>query len=281
MTIHRSANLWVRAVITAFVFVLASASMQVRADGPDQSLTALMKKGVVRVADTQASPPWSYLGSDDQPAGYDVAVAREIFRRIGIPKVVLIADSFKNFVPGLNAGKYDVVVNSLARTPERDKAVDFTIPYAVQDFRIWVNDASTSIANVDTLKGKSVGVAAGTANELWARTHLPQSEIKTYDNSGFLYNDLASRRVDAAIDSFTNGWHNKTVNHLPLKAVGDPLVYSLGAAIVPKGSISLQVAMNKAIQSMIDDGTLQRYAHEYFGPDYDMIGDMKKAIQPH
>lgn len=251
------------------------------AAGTDRSLETLMKKGVVRVADTQASPPWSYLGTDDKPTGYDVAVAREMFKRIGIPRVVLIADSFKNFVPGLMADKYDAVVNSLARTPERDKAVDFTIPYAVQDFRIWVNQANTSISDIGTLKGKSVGVAAGTANELWARTHLPQSEIKTYDNSGFLYNDLASRRVDAAIDSFTNGYHSKSVNHLPIKAVGEPLVYSLGAAIVPKGATVLQQAMNKAIQSMIDDGTLQRYAHQFFGPDYDMIGDMKKATQPH
>ena len=64
----------------------------------DHSLVDLMKSGIVRVADTQACPPWSYLGPDNQPTGYDVAAAREIFKRIGVPNVVLIVDNFKNLV---------------------------------------------------------------------------------------------------------------------------------------------------------------------------------------
>jgi cystine transport system substrate-binding protein len=264
-------------LLSVFVLFTALTAQAAWADQPDSSLSTLLKRGVVRVADTQSSPPWSYLGSDNQPTGYDVAVAREIFRRIGIAKVELIADSFKNFVEGIKTQKYDVVVNSMAHTPEREKAVDFTIPYSVQDFRIWVKDPTSTISNAETLKGLKVGVSAGTANELWARKNLQQSEIKTYENGGFVYNDLAIGRLDAVIDSYTNGYHNKTVNHLPIKSVGDPLVYSLGAAVVPKNANALKDAMNKAIQDMIADGTLQRIAHQYFGPDYDMVGNMKKG----
>jgi ABC-type amino acid transport substrate-binding protein len=108
----------------------------------DDSLARLQKKGVVLVANTQESPPWSYLDDDNEAAGYDVAVAREIFKRLGVAKVEFVADKFKNFIDGINAKKYDVVVNSLARTPERAKVVDFTVPYTVQDFRIWVHAAT-------------------------------------------------------------------------------------------------------------------------------------------
>lgn len=244
----------------------------------DESLSRLQQRGVVYVANTQESPPWSFIDSKNQPDGYDVAVAREIFRRIGVAKVEFVADKFKNFVEGVNAKKYDVVVNSMARTPERAKVVDFTVPYTVQDFRIWVNEKNTSIRDKATLKGKSVGASAGTANEMWARANLPDSEIRAYEGGGFLFNDLINGRLDSAIDSYFNGYKMKTINKLPVKTVGEPLVYSLGAAVVPKNSLALKSAMDKAIGEMIADGTLQKFAHQYVGPDYDMTGNMKKAV---
>jgi cystine transport system substrate-binding protein len=245
----------------------------------DDSLSRLQSKGVVVVANTQTSPPWSFIGPDNLPDGYDVAVAREIFKRIGIPKVEFVGEKFKNFIEGLNAKKYDVVVNSLARTDERAKVVDFTVPYTVQDFRIWVRKDNTSIVDRATLKGHSVGASSGTSNELWARNNLKESEIRTYDNGGFLYNDLAAGRLESVIDSYFHGHQMQTVNSLPIKTVGEPLVYSLGAAAVPKNTPALRAAMDAAIEAMIADGTLQKFAHKYVGDDYDMVGNMKKATQ--
>lgn len=268
---------WLFTVQVAVAMLLGAALLPARAAG-DESLSRLQQRGLVYVANTQVSPPWSYLDNNNQPDGYDVAVAREIFRRIGVAKVEFIADKFKNFVEGINAKKYDVVVNSMARTPEREKIVDFTLPYTVQDFRIWVNEKNTSIRDKATLKGKSVGASAGTANEMWARANLPDSEIRAYEGGGFLFNDLINGRLDSAIDSYFNGYKMKTINKLPVKTVGEPLVYSLGAAVIPKNSPALKSAMDKAISDMIADGTLQKFAHQYVGPDYDMTGNMKKAV---
>jgi cystine transport system substrate-binding protein len=259
------------------VFAAPALAITLSAHAADNSLSLLQERGVVRVANTQTSPPWSFLGPDNAPAGYDVAVARDMFRRIGIPKVEFVADKFKNFLEGISTRKYDVVVNSLARTPDREKVVDFTVPYAVQDFRIWVNTKNQDIRDAATLKGHSVGVSAGTSNELWARRNLVDSEIRTYEGGGFLYNDLVSGRLDSVIDSYVHGNSVRTVNKLPIKTVGEPLVYSLGAAIVPKGAVALRTAMDKALTEMRADGTLEKFGHEYVGPDYDMVGNMKKA----
>ncbi|OWT80284.1 cysteine ABC transporter substrate-binding protein [Achromobacter sp. HZ28] len=264
------------AVASVFSSALALPSA---AHAADTSLDALLKQGSVRVANTQTSPPWSFLDANNKPDGYDVAVAQEMFRRIGIPKVEFIADKFKNFIEGINTKKYDVVVNSLARTPDREKIVDFTVPYAVQDFRIWVGQKNQDIHDAATLKGRSVGVSAGTSNELWARRNLPDSEIRTYEGGGFLYNDLISGRLDSVIDSYVHGNSVRTVNKLPIKPVGEPLVYSLGAAIVPKGADALRKAMDKALEEMAADGTLQKLGHKYVGADYDMVGNMKKATK--
>jgi cystine transport system substrate-binding protein len=267
----------VRRAMGLAAFALAASASSIATAQTDESLSRLQKKGVVLVANTQESPPWSYVGADNQPAGYDVAVAREIFRRLGVAKVEFVADKFKHFIDGVNAKKYDVVVNSLARTEERAKVVDFTVPYTVQDFRIWVHDRNADIKDPATLKGKAVGVSAGTTNEMWARRNLPSSEIKAYDGGGFVFNDLVNGRIDAIVDSYFNGYKMKTVNKLPIKSVGEPVVYSLGAAVVPKNSPALLEAMNKAIADMTADGTLQKLADQHVAPGYDMVGNMKKG----
>ncbi|SDV47049.1 transporter substrate-binding domain-containing protein [Chitinasiproducens palmae] len=245
----------------------------------EDSLARLKAAGTVRVAVTETSPPWSYLTDSNLPDGYDVAVAKEIFRRIGVQRVEFVADKFANFIESLATHKYDAVVNSLARTPARATKADFTVPYSVQAFRIWVNTRTNDIRSAADLSGKRVGANSGTTNELWARRNLPKSEIKTYEGSGYVYNDLANGRIDAVIDSSFLGSRMRDNNHLPIKTVGEPVTYSLGAAVVQKGATSLREAMDRAIQSMIADGTLQRLGRQYLGADYDVVGDMQKATE--
>jgi len=243
----------------------------------DNSLIDLQKKGVLTIANTQTSPPWSFLGTDNKLGGYDVDVANEVARRIGIRRVVFVADTFSNFIDGLKTGKYDLIVSGMAATPERKKVVDFSVPYTAQGFLIWVNDKNTDIKDVASLTGKKVGVDAGTANEVWARAHLMKSDIVSYDNGGFLYNDLATGRTDAVIESHFAGYKTKEINHLPIKEVGEPLTFSLGCVAIPKNEPALEDAVNKALSDMLVDGTIQTIAQKYLGKDYDMAGYIKKA----
>ncbi|MCE0494729.1 transporter substrate-binding domain-containing protein [Vibrio salinus] len=243
----------------------------------DSSLQTLLDKGEVRIANTQASPPWSYINDQNQPDGYDVAMAKEVMKRIGIKHIVFVADSFKNFIEGLKTGKYDVVMNDLTPTAERDKQVDFTEPYGVEEFRIFVMDDNKDIHEQVNLAGKKVGATAGTTNESGSREHLTKSEVKAYENGGLVFSDLGNRRIDAVISSFFGGEKYRKANNLPIKAVGEPLTFQLSAAAVPEGDTSLKVAINKAIESMIKDGTIDKLSHKYIGPDYNMIDDIKKA----
>jgi L-cystine transport system substrate-binding protein len=243
----------------------------------DDALARLRQKGEISIANTQASPPWSMLNDHNEPAGYDVDVAREIARRIGVPKVTFVADTFSNFIDGLRTAKYDIVVNSMAATAERKKIVDFSLPYAPQEFRIWVNDRTSGINRLDGLAGRKVGVEAGTSNELWARAHLKDSTIQAYDNGGFLYNDLATGRVDAVIESHFAGLKEKEINHLPIHEAGPVLTISLGCIALPKNQPALTDAVNHAIDDMMKDGTLQRLGHKWLGRDYDVVGDIRQV----
>lgn len=261
-------------------FLALSASLflgSLSAGAADNTLEALRAKGEIRIANTQASPPWSFINDQDQPDGYDVAMAKEIAKRIGIPHIIFIADTFKNFVEGLKTGKYDLVMNDLTPTPEREKQVDFTEPYGVEEFRIFVLDTNDDIHEQDDLAGKKVGATAGTTNESWSLEHLKSSNIMSYDSGGLLFNDLGTGRVDAVISSFFGGEKYRIANHLPIKAVGQPLTYQLSAAAMPKGHSSLKAAIDTAIQEMISDGTVMKLSQKYIGPDYQMTADIVKA----
>ncbi|WP_339094837.1 transporter substrate-binding domain-containing protein [Variovorax paradoxus] len=226
--------------------------------------------GVIRVANTQASPPWSMLDDKNQPAGYDVEVAKEVARRIGVARVEFVADLFKNFVEGLKAGKYELVMNDLTPTPEREKQVDFSIAYGLEDFRIFVRTSNNDIKDRPDLKGKRIGVTAGTSNESWSRANLPGSEIVTYDNGGLVFNDIAIGRIDALISSHFGGMRYATVNKLPIKEVGPILTYQLSAAAMPKNQPALREAVSKAIRDMRADGTIDRLSNRLLGVSYQM-----------
>ena len=162
-------------------------------------LTTARTAGVIRIANTQSTPPWTMLDDQNQAAGYDVDVARELTKRLGVAKVVFVADSFKNFVEGLRASKYDLVMNDLTPTPERAKQVDFAAPYGVEDFKVFVRSDNADIHGQADLAGKRVGVTTGSSNESWARAHLVKSDIKTYDNGALVFSDLANKRIDEVL----------------------------------------------------------------------------------
>lgn len=252
--------------VSAFGALLAPTASAQQAD----LLANARASGVIRVANTQASPPWSMLDDKNQPAGYDVEVAREVAKRIGVARVEFVADLFKNFVEGLKAGKYELVMNDLTPTPEREKQVDFSVAYGLEDFRIFVRTSNTDIKDRPDLKGKRVGVTAGTSNESWSRANLPGSEIVTYDNGGLVFNDIAIGRIDALISSHFGGMRYASVNKLPIKEVGPILTYQLSAAAMPKNQPALREAVSKAIREMRADGTIDRLSNRLLGVSYQM-----------
>lgn len=261
------------AVAATALWVLAPRSADAR------PLSEIQSSGMIRIANTQDSPPWSMIDNDNQPTGYDVDMAREVAKRMGIAKVVFVSDTWSNFVEGLKGDKYDLVMNDLTPTPERTVQVDFSNPYGVEDFKVWVRESDAGIHGVQDLHGKRVGVVSGTSNEVWARAHLAGSIFVDYDNVGLLFSDLANGRIDATITSHFGGLAEVEANHLPIKEVGDPLTFELSAAAMKKGNSDLRDAVNKAIASMLADGTIERLGKKWVGRNYDMVAYIGRASQ--
>jgi len=272
---------WVRGtrqLATILVLAIGGASITATAHAEQTDLLERIKStGVIRIANTQASPPWSMLDEKNQLTGYDVAIAKEMAQRMGTPKIKFVGDTYKNFVEGLKTDKYDLVMNDMTPTEMRRKQVDFSIPYGVEVFRIFVRNDNTDITDKATLAGKKVGVSTGSSNESWAREHLTDSDIRGYDNGSLIFNDIANGRIDAVIISHFGGMKYAHAKGIPVKEVGEPLTYQLAAAALPKGQDALREAVNSALESMLKDGTVERISNEFVGKDYNMLGSIAAA----
>ena len=246
--------------------VLAVAAMGLTASPVSAETTDVLARikesGVIRVANTHASPPWSQLNAQNQPEGYDIDVAHEIAKRLGV-KVSFVVDTYKNFVSSVNSDRYDVVISILTPTEERKKQVDFSDAYLVSSLHAFVHTKNQDIKTQADMNGKRVGVSAGTTNEAWVRENIKNADIRTYNNALLAFSDLVNGRTDAAVYSYASGVKLARESNLPVRPVGEPLKQDPGAVAFKKDQPALKAAINKAIADMIADGTMTRISKKW------------------
>src|SRR5574343_1685296 len=123
------------------------------------ALAEIKKAGTLRVAVPQDFPPFGSVGPDMQPQGYDIDTARMVAKALAV-KLELVPVTSTNRVPYLTTGKVDLVISSLGKNPEREKVVDFSVPYA-PFFNGVFGPKAEKVQSAADLAGKSVAVTRG------------------------------------------------------------------------------------------------------------------------
>ena len=88
------------------------------------TLEAVKQKGVLVAGSSAEYPPFEYV-ADGKLVGYDVDMAEEITRRMGV-KVAWEKIDFKGIVAALTAKRVDVLITALTWTPERAERIAFS-----------------------------------------------------------------------------------------------------------------------------------------------------------
>lgn len=227
-------------------------------------LEQIRADGVLRVANTQANPPYSFVDESNNVVGFDVDVAEEIASRIGIDEVEFIVGTFQTFIPGLQSDKWDVVVSGLTITEERQEQVDFSCPYQVNDVAIFVAQGVEGIEEEADLAGRRIAVTAGGTQEEQAN-QIEGAMVLTYDNATLALSDVAAGRADAYIGSKFTGAYLADQNNLDVSPAEGYLSREINAMAFPKGQEELIAAADEALAEMIDDGTLSDISREWLG----------------
>ncbi|WP_081709749.1 ectoine/hydroxyectoine ABC transporter substrate-binding protein EhuB [Mesorhizobium erdmanii] len=93
-----------------------------------QSLLEKIKKGEpVRIGFSNELP-WAYPGKNGEPLGFMNAITIDVLKKLGTAKVEPILTEWGSLVPGLQAGRFDVITGGMYITPERCRNVLFTEP---------------------------------------------------------------------------------------------------------------------------------------------------------
>lgn len=231
-------------------------------------------KGTLRVALTEANPPWNFL-KDNKPAGYDVDVAHELAKRLGIGRVEFIGSDFGSFIGGVQAGRFDIVISGQTITDERRKQVDFSRPYEVNGVAVFVGRSNTSVSGPSSLRGRTIAVTEGTTQAEYARKNIPGANVKTYKNATLALTDVGQGRADAALVSKFQGAYLADKNNLAVKPVGPLLETEVNGMTFKKGQKDFKQKVDNALNAMIDDGTLSDISRRWLG-GHDMAAELSK-----
>jgi len=246
-------------------------------------LADVKKRGKLLVATDANYKPQSFKNPDGTFDGFDIDVAKEVAKRLGV-EAEFIDVNFDIITAGGWNNRWDMNAGSLTITPDRKKALYFSSPYYYTPASFVVHKDSKAAA-IDDLKGKQIGVGSATTYQdylegklnLEGETVLVPAPagvtVKTYTSDVDALTDLAlgdGTRIDAVLTALPTA-DEAIKGGQPFKIIGDPVCYEdLGLAFDQKSTLDskgLADAVTKIIDDMHKDGTLTKLAAKYYKSD--------------
>ncbi|MGF6960208.1 polar amino acid transport system substrate-binding protein [Paraburkholderia youngii] len=188
---------------TRRVFATLAATLAITALGALPSaahadaLDDIAKSGTVRIGVFEDYPPFGSIGADMKPVGYDIDVANLIGKALNA-KVELVPVTGDNRMAFLADHKADMLL-SVGQTPEREKVIDFSQPYAPYYLAVF-GPKSLPVKNAADLGGKSISVARGTLEDLSVTKIAPPSaNIKRFDDPNGAISAFLSGQVQLMV----------------------------------------------------------------------------------
>jgi polar amino acid transport system substrate-binding protein len=247
------------------------------------TMDRVMKAGEMKVATNSGWPPQSYLDDSNKLVGFDVDVATEIAKRLGV-KVSFETPEWNVMTGGRWHGRFDVAVGSVTPTKARAQVIDFAGIYYYSPY-VFVVHKDSKAASRNDLNGKKIGVETGTTSEDYINRRLEidapgiapiqytltPGEVKTYADSMLPFDDLRlgdGTRIHAVIAPEQTA-QNAIKNKYPVKILpGDAAFKEPLVVVADKGDPEWTAKLGSIIQSMKDDGTLSKLTTKWYGADY-------------
>lgn len=243
-------------------------------------LDNVMQKGVLTIANDANWAPQSFLNDDNEMDGFDVDVAKEIAKRLGV-KAEFVNPEWGVITAGNWAGRWDISIGSMTPTKDRAKILEFPAVYYYTPAAVAVHQDSKAQKASD-LSGKKIGVGAGTTFEQYVAHDLDMfnappftyeiDDATTYslENTGVLLDDLRlgdGVRMDGMVGNLPS-MLEAIKRGYPVKILYPPVFYEPLAIAVEHGDKQFSDKLAAAVSDMHTDGTLSRLSKKWYGVDY-------------
>ena len=211
-------------------------------------------------------PPYIYLNNDGTPAGIDVEIATEAFRRMGYAARFEVID-WEQKTALVESGAIDCIWGCFSMQG-RETFYQWAGPYMVSRQVVAVN-ADSSIQSLSDLAGKTVMVQSTSKPESiflsGSDPRIPQTvEVFSIEDRSVQYAMLACGYVDAIAAHETAILQYMKDNNAVFRILEEPLlVTGLGVAFAKNDSRGLDHQLNDTFAQMREDGTLERIVGKY------------------
>ena len=211
-------------------------------------------------------PPYIYLNNDGTPAGIDVEIATEAFRRMGYAARFEVID-WEQKTALVESGAIDCIWGCFSMQG-RETLYRWAGPYMVSRQVVAVN-ADSSIQSLSDLAGKTVMVQSTSKPEgiflSGSDPRIPQTvEVFSIEDRSVQYAMLACGYVDAIAAHETAILQYMKDSNAAFRILEEPLlVTGLGVAFAKNDSRGLDLQLNDTFAQMREDGTLERIVGKY------------------
>lgn len=236
------------------------------ASGAQDLLDQIRAKGEIVIATEGTWSPWTFHDKEGKLTGYDIEVGRLIAQKLGV-KPQFVEGKWDGLLAGISAGRYDIMINGVDMTPERQKAYRFTEPYAYNRTVVMVSAQNNSIKSMQDLKGK---VTANTISSTYAEiAEKYGAKVDGVDDLNQTFELLLSGRIDATLNAEVVYYdYMKVHTQAAIKiAAIDEQVTSVGIPLKKEGTEKLQTELNKILSDLRSSGELTKLSNQFFGTD--------------
>jgi cystine transport system substrate-binding protein len=230
-----------------------------------ENLDAIKSSGVLKIGTEGTYAPFTYHDTDGKLVGFDVEIGEAIAQKLGV-KPEYLEGKWDGLIAGLDANRYDVVINQVGITDERKQKYDFSEPYIASKAVLIIRSDDDSIKGFGDLKGKTS--AQSLTSNFGKLATASGAELVGTDGFDQSIQLVLTGRADATInDSLSYLDFKKHKPDAPVKIAAEQADADYSGIIFRKGDADLKVAIDKAIADIKTDGTYQKIADKYFGAD--------------
>ncbi|AOF89775.1 amino acid ABC transporter substrate-binding protein [Sinorhizobium sp. RAC02] len=245
-----------------------AAALQVAVFAPalaGENLAAVQSAGALKIGTEGTYAPFTFHDTDGKLVGFDVEIGEAIAKKLGV-KAEFLEGKWDGLIAGLDANRYDAVINQVGITDARKQKYDFSEPYIASKAVLIIRADDDSIKGFADLKGKKS--AQSLTSNFGKIAEASGAELVGTDGFDQSIQLVLTGRADATINdslSFLDFKKHKPDANVKIAAEQENADYS--GVIIRKGEPELLEAINKALTDIKADGTYQAISDKYFGQD--------------
>jgi len=228
-------------------------------------LEQIKKNGKITIGQEGTYAPFTFHDSTGKLTGFDVDIAEAIASKLGV-KTEYVETKWDGIFAGLDAKRFDIIVNEVGINAERQEKYDFSDPYILSKPVLIVNKDNTTITKFEDLKGKKS--AQSLTSNLGKIATSYGAELVSVDGFNQSIDLLTSNRADATVnDSLSFLDFKKQKPDAPVKVVAEGKDPDKNGIMLRKDNKELLDAINKALADIKSDGTYLKISQKWFGQD--------------